>query len=277
MEYILSNQTEIFGHIFYSTIIGFLLLELLIPFRANAGEYTWQRWFNNILLGGLNAFLVRFLFPLSTIGIAALVEERQFGLLHNVSIHPVIEVVIVFLIIDLAVYLFHKALHTYPLLWRFHLVHHSDKAVDITTSVRHHFVEALMLTMLIAILILLLGAPVISIFLFQAVHFFISIFSHANIRLSPAVDRIFRLVIITPDFHRIHHSAEKRYTNSNYGNVLSWWDYLFASYQTRTQDAQVVMMLGLEYYRSSREQIIDRLITQPFRYPLIKSVQNTSG
>ena len=184
--------------------------------------------------------------------------------------------VLVFIIIDLAVYLFHKALHTYPLLWRFHLVHHSDLAVDVTTSVRHHIVEALMLAILIAMLILLLGAPAISIFLYQVVHFFVSIFSHANIRLPPSIDRILRLTIITPDFHRIHHSADKRYTNSNYGNVLTWWDYLFASYQTRTQDNQESMMLGLEYYRSNREQIIDRLLTQPFRYPMIKSVQNSS-
>lgn len=277
MEYILSNQTEIFGNIFYSTIIGFLLLELLIPFRANTGEYTWPRWFNNILLGGLNTFLVRFLFPVSTIGIAALVEEHRFGFLNIVSTYPAIEVVLVFIIIDLAVYLFHKALHTHPLLWKFHLVHHSDMAVDVTTSVRHHIVEALMLAMLIAMLILLLGAPVISIFIYQVVHFVISIFSHANIRLPPSIDRILRFTIITPDFHRTHHSADKRYTNSNYGNVLTWWDYLFDSYQTRTQDNQESMMLGLEYYRSSREQIIDRLITQPFRYPMIKSVQNSSG
>lgn len=274
MEYILSNQAEIFGNIFYSTIIGLLLLELLIPFRANAGEYTRPRWFNNILLGGLNTFLVRFLLPVSTIGIAALVEEYQFGFLNNVSIYPAIEVIIVFIIIDLAGYLFHKALHTYPLLWRFHLVHHSDLEVDVTTSLRHHIVEALMQAMLIAILILLLGAPVISIFLYHVAHSSISIFSHANIRLPPSIDRILRLTIITPDFHRIHHSADKRYTNSNYGNVLTWWDYLFASYQSRTQDDQESMMLGLEYYRSSREQIIDRLITQPFRYPKIKSVQN---
>ncbi|MCK5396429.1 MAG: sterol desaturase family protein [Gammaproteobacteria bacterium] len=277
MDYILSNQTEIFGNIFYSTIIGFLLLELLIPFRTNAGERTWLRWFNNIFLGGLNIFLVRFLLPVSTIGIATLVEEHKFGFLNNVSIHLAIEVVIVFLIIDLAGYLFHKALHTYRMLWRFHLVHHSDLAVDITTSVRHHPVEALMLAMLIAMIILLLGAPVISIFLYQVVHFFVSMFSHANIKLPSIIDRVLRLIIITPDFHRIHHSIDKIYTNSNYGNVLTWWDYLFASCQAKAQDEQESMPLGLEYFRSNREQVIDRLITQPFRYSMVRIMQNSSG
>ena len=130
--------------------------------------------------------------------------------------------------------------------------------------------------MLVTLITLLLGASVISIFIYQAVHLSISIFSHANIKLPQSFDRMLRLVIITPDFHRVHHSAEKRYTNSNYGNVLSWWDYLFTSYQTRTRDNQKSMMLGLEYYRSSREQLIDRLITQPFRYPMIKRVQDTT-
>ena len=270
MDYILNNQTEIFGNIFYSTIISFLLLELLIPFRTNAGEYTRLRWLNNIFLGGLNVFLVRFLLPVSMIGIAALVEEHKLGFLNNVSFHPAIEVLIVFLIFDFAGYFFHKVFHTYPILWKFHLVHHSDLAVDVTTSVRHHPVEALILAMLIAMIILLLGAPAICVFLYQTTHFFVSIFSHANIKLPRIIDKIIRLIIITPDFHRIHHSVDERYTNSNYGNVLTWWDHMFASYQAITQDKQESMLLGLEYYRSNREQIIDRLITQPLRYSIVK-------
>jgi len=277
MEYILSNQTEIFSNVFYGSIIGFLLLELLIPFRTNSGKQTRSRWLNNIFIGGLNMFLVRFLLPMSTVGIAVLANEHKIGLLNNVSFHLAIEFVIVFLIFDLAGYLFHKSFHTYPVLWKFHLVHHSDLAVDITTSVRHHPVEALVLTMLLAMIILLLGAPVICVFLYQVIHFFVSVFSHANIKLPGIIDRILRLIVITPDFHRIHHFSEKRYTNSNYGNVLTWWDYLFSSYQTKAQDRHETMALGLEYYRSDREQIIDRLISQPFRYPLIKNTYGSTN
>jgi len=272
MEYILSNQTAIFSNVFYGSIISFLLLELLIPFRANTGEQTWSRWLNNIFIGGLNIFLVRFLLPVSTIGIAQLADEHQIGFFNNTSFPLAIEVVIVFLLLDIAGYLFHKSFHTYPVLWKFHLVHHSDSAVDVTTSVRHHPVEALVLTVLISAMTLLLGAPVICLFLYQVINFFVSIFSHANIKLPPIIDRILHLVVITPDFHRIHHSSEKKYTNSNYGNVLTWWDYLFSSYQTKDQDMQKQMTLGLEYYQSDREQIIDRLITQPFRYPKIKNI-----
>lgn len=275
MEYILSNQTEIFSNIFYGTIVGFLFLELLIPFRTNSGEQSWIRWFNNIFLGGLNMFLVRFLFPLSTLGIATLVEDHKFGFLNNVSFYLAIEIVIGFLVIDLAGYLFHKSLHTYPVLWKFHLVHHSDLVVDVTTSVRHHPVEALMSAILISTITLLLGAPVICVLIYQILRFFVSMFSHANIKLPRIIDQILRLIIVTPDFHRIHHSTDKKYTNSNYGNVFPWWDYMFASYQVRSQDKQETMSLGLEYYRSNRDQIIDRLITQPFRYPMIKNMHSS--
>lgn len=275
MEFILSNQTEIFSNVFYGAIIGFLLLELLIPFRTDKREHAWLRWFNNIFLGGLNIFLVRFLLPVSTIGIAALADEHKFGFLNNVSFHLAVEIVIVFLIMDLAGYFFHKSLHFYPLFWKFHLVHHSDLKVDITTSVRHHPVESLMLVVLNITIVLLLGAPIICIFLYQVINFFVSIFSHANIKLPHFINQILRLIIITPDFHRIHHSSDKKYTNSNYGNVLTWWDYMFTSYKAKSQDKQKSMVLGLEYYRSDREQIIDRLITQPFRYPMIRNMDTS--
>lgn len=271
MEYILGKQSEIYSNVFFGSIFVFLILELLIPFRDNTSGYVSSRWMNNMVLGGLNIFLVRFLIPISTIGIAVLVEERQLGLLNQVSINPIIEVLFAFIVIDLVGYLFHRASHTYPLLWRFHLTHHTDLAIDLTTSVRHHLVEILLLILLTTMLILFLGLPVLAIFLYQVINFFVNTFSHANIKLPLYIDQTLRLIIITPDFHRIHHYAEKKYTNSNYGNVLTWWDYLFGSYQNKSRDEST---LGLEYYRSNREQMIDRLLTQPFRYSSVKNSNN---
>lgn len=265
MEYIVNNQTEIISNIFYGSIILFLSLELFFPFRSNTGELTWSRWFSNIIIGGLNMVLVRFLLPASTIGFAALIAEKKFGLFNNIDVGIAAEIVLSFLILDLVGYYFHKLLHTYPVLWKFHLVHHSDLGFDVTTSVRHHPVESLISTALITATILLIGAPVISVIIYSVVRLFISIFSHANIRLPLIIDRALRFIVITPDFHRTHHSSDPAYTNSNYGNVISWWDYLFSTYRSKTNNEQKSMEIGLEYFRSDKDQILDRLLTQPFR------------
>ena len=188
---------------------------------------------------------------------------------NNFESPLLIQIIASFIVIDLIGYFFHRLLHTYPIIWRFHLVHHSDVTVDVTTSVRHHPIEMVMSTILTATVIILLGAPPICVLLYGIVRFFISIFSHANIRLPRSLERIINFFIITPDFHRVHHSSDKTKTNSNYSEVVPWWDYIFSTYQPHDKD-QETMSLGLEYFRSNRDQVVDGLITQPFRYTTVQ-------
>ncbi|MFT7258818.1 MAG: sterol desaturase/sphingolipid hydroxylase (fatty acid hydroxylase superfamily) [Glaciecola sp.] len=262
MEYIYSNYPVIFGNVFYGSIICFIIFELLAPHRAYF-QGSKVRWINNILLGGLNMLLVRFLLPISAVGIAAYAESETIGLFNKVSLPLCVEFIISFILIDLMGYFLHRASHTYSILWRFHLVHHSDVNVDVSTSVRHHPVEPLISMIFTSIIIMSLGAPLISVIFYEIFRIIISTFSHANIKIPNYIDRILSLVIVTPNFHCIHHAANKHDTNSNYSNALSCWDYLFSTYNSSGQEH---FSIGLEYFRSNRDKFIDRLITQPIRY-----------
>ncbi|MBL1275378.1 MAG: sterol desaturase family protein [Ectothiorhodospiraceae bacterium] len=266
MEYILHNQTEIFSNLFYGTILGFLFLELLIPLREKAGSHAWKRWVNNIILGGFNIILVRLLLPVSTLGMSSFAGDQHLGIFNYFSLHFILEIVLTILLLDFIVYYYHKISHRYTYLWRLHLVHHTDTHVDITSSVRHHPIESLMAYSLIWVAILLFGISLVPVLLFELCNFSISVFSHANIKLPSKVDRYLRLIIVTPDFHRTHHSSDKVYTDSNYGTIFTWLDFLFSTQQNKHQSKQITMPLGLNYCRSDRDQIIDRLLLQPFRY-----------
>ncbi|MGJ8681777.1 sterol desaturase family protein [Paraglaciecola sp.] len=208
-------------------------------------------------------FLARFLLPMSAFTIAIYAESEQLGLLNNLSLPVYVQIIVSFILIDLAGYLFHRISHTNSILWRFHLVHHSDTNVDVSTSIRHHPVELFITMMFYSIVIVLLGAPLISVIFYEIFRSIISAFSHTNIKIPSSIDRLLRLVIVTPNFHCMHHSAIKLETNSNYSNALSCWDYLFSTYNNNAPEN---ISLGLEYFRSDRDKFIDRLITQPIRY-----------
>jgi sterol desaturase/sphingolipid hydroxylase (fatty acid hydroxylase superfamily) len=267
MEYIYTNYGVIFGNVFYSSIIFFIICELLAPHRAYF-EGSRVRWLNNVLLGGLNMLLVLFLLPISAVGIALYVDIEKIGLFNYLPLPLYIQFIISFILIDLMGYFIHRASHTYSVLWRFHLVHHSDVDVDVSTSVRHHPIEPIISMVFYSIIIMSLGAPLISVIFYEIFRTIIFTFSHANIKIPHYIERILRLVIVTPSFHCIHHAANKPDTNSNYSNVLSCWDYLFSTYNKNDQEH---FPIGLEYFRADRDKFIDRLITQPIRYKKCKT------
>jgi sterol desaturase/sphingolipid hydroxylase (fatty acid hydroxylase superfamily) len=167
--------------------------------------------------------------------------------------------------LDLAVYAQHVAMHAAPPLWRLHRMHHADLDFDVTTGVRFHPLEILISMAWKMAVVAALGAPAFAVFLFEIALNATSLFNHANLTLPAPLDRVLRLLIVTPDMHRVHHSVVRRETDSNFGFNLSLWDRLFGTYRAQPAAGHEAMTIGLPSFRDARELRLDRLLTQPFR------------
>jgi sterol desaturase/sphingolipid hydroxylase (fatty acid hydroxylase superfamily) len=165
---------------------------------------------------------------------------------------------------DHMVYYLHRVYHAVPWLWKIHRTHHTDPEVDITTGGRFHTFEFLITLMFKWAVVLLLGAPLYGIFLFELLLNAGSVFSHSNVRMPRFLDRPLRLLIVTPDMHRIHHSVIPAETNSNFGFILTWWDRLLGTYRAEPQKGQEGMELGLGIFNQQADLQVDRLLLQPF-------------
>jgi sterol desaturase/sphingolipid hydroxylase (fatty acid hydroxylase superfamily) len=163
--------------------------------------------------------------------VVALVLEASadFGLLRLVEPSPRVEVVIVLLTLDLSFYLAHVSLHKLPLFWRFHAVHHADPLVDATTTLRQHPGETLIRLVFTGAFACALGASPAAYATYRIAVALIALLEHANVRLPARIDRALSLVTTWPGFHKIHHARDAALTDSNYGNLFSWWDTLFGT------------------------------------------------
>ena len=188
-----------------------------------------------------------FALPLLAVGAAIDAQSKGWGLFNVVGWPTWIEVILVILILDFAIWAQHLITHKVPLLWRLHQVHHADVDMDVTTAIRFHPVE-IALSMLLKIgLVYLLGPAVLAIILFEIILNGTAMFNHANIRLPLAVDAAVRRVLVTPDMHRVHHSVLRHEHDSNYGFSLSIWDQIFGTYVAQPDAGHDGMDTGLEW------------------------------
>lgn len=247
-------------------ITAFLLLaggEALIPRRARSVVRPW-RWPTNLTLVALNTLIIRALLPLTAVGMAVIAEQRGWGLLHAVGTIPsVLAVPVAIVLLDLAIYLQHVLFHAVPILWRVHRVHHADIDVDVTTGSRFHPIEIFLSLLIKFVTIGALGASPLAVLLFEALLNVGSLFNHANLRLLPWLDRALRLVVVTPDMHRVHHSASGVETNTNFGFTFPWWDHLCGTYRAQPAAGHEAMTVGLTCFRDPKYLRLDRTLLQP--------------
>src|SRR4051794_1277997 len=238
--------------------------EVLAPRR------TWRvgraaRWPGNLGILLLDAALVRLLLPVAAVGVAAIAAQRGWGLLNITPWPRVLEGLLGFLALDLAIYAQHVAFHKVPLFWRLHRMHHADLDIDVTTGLRFHPIEILLSMLLKMAVVVLIGVPAVAVIAFEVMLNATSMFNHSNAAMPSWLDRILRLAMVTPDMHRVHHSVLRYETDSNFGFNLPWWDRLFGTYRAEPEAGHQSMTIGLPVFRDPRELRIDRLITQPFR------------
>jgi len=240
--------------------------EWLRPLRP--GPHRGRRWTANLGLAAVDSVLLRLLLPGAAVGAALWANVNGFGLFNATALTGAVGNAVAFaasfVLLDLAVWAQHVATHKVPLLWRLHRVHHSDVQFDTTTGLRFHPIEIVISMLYKVAVVVALGAPVAAVVAFEIVLNASSLFNHGNVRLPARLDAALRWVIVTPDFHRIHHSVRREETDSNFGFFFSFWDRLFATYQARSKDGTAGMTIGLAEWREDGAQRLPALLLQPF-------------
>lgn len=237
--------------------------EALAPRRALTTPKA-GRWARNLGLVALNSACVQLLVPLQAVGVAALAARHGWGLLGLVALPSVPAFVLSVVLLDLTIYLQHWYFHRNPAFWRLHQVHHADLDIDVTTGARFHPAEILLSMGVKMAAVAAIGAPVAGVVLFEILLNATSMFNHGNVRIAEPVDRLLRLVLVTPDMHRVHHSVIPRETGSNFGFNLPWWDRLFGTYRPQPAAGHAGMTIGLPWFRDPGQVGFIRLIALPF-------------
>jgi len=250
-EFVLDQEVPIRLGFFFGIFAVMALWELVAPRRALTVSKV-VRWGNNLGLVFLNSFLLRILFPAAAVGVAAFAEEQGWGLFNYIEAPFLLAVVASVIALDFIIYLQHVMVHAVPVLWRLHRVHHADLDFDVTTGARFHPLEIILSLLIKFAVILLLGPPLVAVVVFEVILNATSMFNHSNIRIPAAVDALLRLIIVTPDMHRVHHSIEDDETNSNFGFNLPWWDRLFGTYRGQPRAGHRQMTIGIRTFREAR-------------------------
>jgi sterol desaturase/sphingolipid hydroxylase (fatty acid hydroxylase superfamily) len=242
------------------------LWEAAVPRRARSYSRA-RRWPSNLTIVALNTALVRMALPATTFALALAATGRGWGLFNNLPVPSWIAIPCSVIVLDLAIYLQHVMFHAVPALWRLHRMHHADLDFDVTTGARFHPIE-IVLSMLIKFgALAALGTPALGVLIFEVLLNATSMFNHGNVRIPAQLDRYLRLLTVTPDMHRVHHSIVVDETNSNFGFNLSWWDRLLGTYRSQPAAGHDGMTIGIEQFREARELWLDRMLLQPFRGP----------
>jgi sterol desaturase/sphingolipid hydroxylase (fatty acid hydroxylase superfamily) len=255
-DFVLQREAMVRLGFFAFVFITMLAWELLAP-RRNLSISRSLRWLNNLGLFALNSVVLRLLFPAAAVGIALSVADKGWGLFNLLALPFWFEVPAAVLLLDLAIYLQHILMHRVPLLWRLHRVHHADLDIDLTTGSRFHTIEIIVSMLIKWVVILLLGPALIAVLVFEVLLNGMAIFNHANVSLPPAVERVVRYLLVTPDMHRVHHSIVKREINSNYGFNLSIWDRMFSTYIDQPEMGHDNMTIGIAEFRDAKQ--VDQL------------------
>ncbi len=246
-------------------LLGVLLLaETLWPRRQRALP-RFGRWLTNFSIVILDTIAVRALGALTAVGTALWASETGTGLLNQFSAPVWLTFAVAVIILDLSIYVQHWAIHKIPFLWRFHKIHHADRDFDVTTALRFHPVEIILSMLYKCAVVWALGPSVLAVIIFEVILNGMAMFNHANLKLPLWLDRLLRILIVTPDMHRVHHSVHPVETNSNYGFNLSVWDRLFKTYTAQPRDGHDDMTIGLSQYQDTAPARLDWVLFIPFR------------
>lgn len=248
---------------FIAIFVLLALAEALWP-RRPLGVVKRQRWLTNIGVIITDTVAVRLLFPVLPVALAATAQAQGWGLFNLFGMTGWVELLAGLALLDLIIYLQHRLFHRIPLLWRLHRMHHTDLDIDVTTGTRFHPIEIGLSLLIKMAAVLLFGIAPQTVLLFEIILNATSMFNHANLALPSAVDRWLRLVLVTPDMHRVHHSIHHWETDSNFGFCQPWWDRLLGTYTAQPRDGHHQMLIGLKEFRDITQLGLWQLLKIPF-------------
>ena len=193
------------------------------------------------------------------------VTANKFGLIHWISMPLWGQILVAVMLLDFfGAYLVHWVEHKVKFLWKFHLVHHSDTNVDVTTGLRHHPGEAIFRMLFTIFGVLVTGAPIWMVFLYQTFSAFFTHLNHANINMPLKLDRALSLVFVTPLMHKVHHHYTQPLTDTNYGNIFAIWDRLFGTFAQVDDSTKLVYGIDTHMDPKENEDVVN-LLKIPFQ------------
>ena len=196
-------------------------------------KFNYRKWkhagVNMVFL--TTTMIINAVFGIASVGVFAWISKSHFGIIHLINLPVWAELLIAILLFELiAQYSIHWLLHSVKWMWKFHMIHHSDTHLDVTSGTRHHPGDFIMREVFALIAVIITGAPPAFYFFYRICTVFFTYFTHANISISPGLDKALSLVFITPNMHKFHHHFERPWTDRNYGNIFSVWDRLFGTF-----------------------------------------------
>lgn len=265
---IASGQPLLISAVLIGAALALLLAEALWPKRQRSVPLL-QRWRTHLGFVLVNMPVERGVQALVFIGLFSAVSgyapAPEFGLLPHTGWPLWVQGVVAIILLDLAVWAQHWATHRLPVLWRLHRVHHADRDFDLSTALRFHPLE-IGLSMLFKLAVALaLGAPLWALVVFELLLAVLPMFNHTNLALPIWLDRALRLVIVTPDMHRVHHSTNRAEHDTNFGFCLSVWDRLFRTYRAQPSGGHKAMAIGLVDYPGAEPARFRWSMLLPFR------------
>ena len=246
---------------FVGVLVVMALWEAVAPRRSDVTRLV--RWTSNLGIVVVNTVSVRLVFPAAAVGFAAWAETQGWGLFNAVAVPFWVAFVVSLAVLDFAIYIQHVMFHAVPALWRLHRMHHADLGFDVTTGLRFHPIEILLSMGFKIAVLAALGAPAVAVLVFEVVLNATAMFNHGNVRMPRRLDALLRLFVVTPDMHRVHHSIVPAETNSNFGFNIPWWDRLFGTYRAQPAAGHDGMTIGIEQFRTTRDQWLDKMLVQP--------------
>ena len=234
------------------------VFESIIPLRSNKRDHVFTNIGFTILTIIINVLLVFVL--IRTIDFC---YSNGIGLLVNLELPYLLQVVVGVLVLDLvAAYTSHWVMHQFSIFWKFHQVHHLDEMVDVTTGLRQHPLETVFRFFFLLAGVIIVGAPLSIVVIYQTLSAINALVEHSNIKLNAKIESVMTKLIVTPNVHKVHHSCDQKFTDSNYGNIFSIWDRLFKTYQTTNETEKITY--GLDANSETKNRGFFTLLLLPF-------------
>ena len=249
-------------------IVGSLLILWMIEGAIPLLPLKYKR--NKLRHAGINFFftvihlVIHTGFGILIVGLSDWAKAQNFGIVYWLNASVIASIIISALVLDFfGGWLSHLVEHKIPLFWRMHIIHHSDNNVDVTSGLRHHPLESIWRGLFFLIAILVSGAPIYAVMIYQTLLTVFTGITHANISLPRWLDKGMSYILISPNMHKVHHHWKQPYTDSNYGGVFAIWDRLFGTY--KELDPKEIKY-GLDrYYPNEKDEDLVALLKKPFQ------------
>lgn len=243
---------DVFSNLNWRAIVPVACLGVLLawetaqpffPLFRRSGERA-RHGVLNLALGTLNIAVVALVFSGLWLAVTRWAEAHRFGVLNTFDLAPWLRLALAVLLLDAWTYAWHRLSHRVPLFWRFHRWHHADREMDVTTASRFHTGEIVLSSILRIPVLAAIGCGIGELAIYETMLFAAVQFQHANIGLPERLDRVLRLVIVTPALHKVHHSVVRAECDSNYASLFSWWDRIAGTQRISPAPEKIVFGLG---------------------------------